>query len=130
MVRCCISILYRASPYQFLATQRKIIARKLIYQCFNCMKSWQKLQWGLSTKLMFYLTLIPADVVIVLDLVKYIIAERNSFVQLKRKEKKYYLAILKVVKTIRLYSLCADKIFYRHIPTRVSMCWQFDDSQE
>jgi hypothetical protein len=88
-----------------------------------------KTTMGVITKLMFYLTLIPADGVIVLTL-QYIIAERNSFVQLKRKEKKYYLAILKVVKTIRLYSLCADKIFYRHIPTRLSMWWQFDDSQE
>ena len=129
MVRCCISILNRASPYQFLATQRKIIARKLIYQCFNCMKSWQKLQWGYATKLMFYLTLIPADVVIVLAQVK-IHYSWVKFMHAIKEERKYYLAILKVVKTIRLYSLCADKIFYRHIPTRVSMWWQFDDSQE
>ena len=45
-----------------------------------------KATMGVITKLMFYLTLIPADGVIVLTL-QYIIAERNSFVQLKRGEK-------------------------------------------
>ena len=45
-----------------------------------------KATMGVITKLMFYLTLIPADGVIV-RYIQYIIAERNSCVQLKGGEK-------------------------------------------